>query len=803
MTVPCAGIVRLVGRYLLLAALAAVTSSVEAAAPNADERRQIEMLIGSYYQAVAQENLDEVVDLHHWENSFERDKIEALARQAFGVADSRFDRVRVRSIDLYPERNIGLARVEVDYRLTSYDGQDTLSGTLEAAIVLVRGTRGWRIGKTGRAADFDLTAAAAQFADKSLELEETVAPADDPETPVPSSKSKLPKLAAATAPVAVGASHQSTPSASATGSAPANGGLTFFALRRRATGACEVVAGAQGISPGDTVFGAFPDFGAAQRAVAAGCGGGENAVQEDSRRAAGAGPLTTERLFEPDDTVTRGAWGTVTRIAGSDGFAQATDGGRPVEDGFFVHPGSGGPTEIVYRHDGSPATLQGRATIIDCLGHCGRGGSTTFFIRGDGKELWNSGLVRHEGQGQTFAASLEGVSEVRLVSTDGGNGTGEDWAAWLDLRIAESQDPATPVRATQASGSEVDGPVIVAVPRYRADESTAGAWVINLLDGTAEFIDRVGIDGNSSRRRPMNLNVFTVLGRLNDKPAKPGEILAGEIRSNSGAVTGLFLVDTSTGAAAYLADLEKEPHRGTYRQVNGRPAAAIASDDGNFALVMRRDSAGGTDGAYLYHATSGQCVYFANVDEMRPDPVVKFTSPLPKMNGRVVAVPLQNGSEATPECLLIEEKTGALFKVSGLERDPTRFTVARQNLGLFEFFPSSPPWSAAPRFVVVPGYSDNGAADAVFIVDAGSGRMAVLKDVRRGGAMRLVGSTKSLEGYLSVGEEDPMPLAAVPKVGGSGTTDGAWVFDAAGDEVLLLENIRGPHNLRIRRVAGR
>ena len=140
MIVRCSGV-------FLLACLC--LSMSYAAAPTDEERRQIEMLIGAYYLAVAAEDGDEVVDLHHWENSFERDKITALVDQAFAVADSEFDRVKIQSIDLYPERNIGLVRVGVDYRIQNRDGTDSFSGHLEAAIVLVRGAKGWRIGKVG------------------------------------------------------------------------------------------------------------------------------------------------------------------------------------------------------------------------------------------------------------------------------------------------------------------------------------------------------------------------------------------------------------------------------------------------------------------------------------------------------------------------------------------------------------------------------------------------------------------------------------------------------------------------------
>ena len=501
-------------------------------------------------------------------------------------------------------------------------------------------------------------------------------------------------------------------------SATAPGAITFYALSRKTTGECVVVAGAEGISPGDTVYGAFPDFRQAQDAVTANCSGAQSVPAISAPAAEPGPPLTADRLYEPDDTVTRGQWGGVTRIGGNPQFAKAREGGRALGDGFFTHPGNGGATEIVYVHDGSELVLRGVATVIDCVDHCGAAGSVEFSIQGDGQELWTSGLVRHGDPGSSFAVGLEGVREIRLITSDGGNGTAEDWAAWLDLDIGSDAKPV-PVQTISVTGAASGvARSFLAVPRYEADESTAGAFVIDLGDGSAEFVDRVKVAESTVRRRAMNHNIFAALGRSTDDPANPGEILAGEIRSTSGAVLGLFLVDTSTGAVAYLDDLVNEPHRAILRRVNGRPAEAIASNDGNFALVMRRGGSGATEGAYLYHATTGECVYFNQVNKMAPDPTVRFINGMPEIEGRVAAIGLQGGGEATTHALLVEEASGAIYLVGGLERDPNEVAVVRQQLGLFEFFPPSPEVASSQRFILVPGFSDNGATGAVFVVDA-------------------------------------------------------------------------------------
>ena len=80
-----------------------------AAVPSEAEQQQIKTLIGAYYRAVADENVEEVVSLFHCENSVEREELTALVEQAFTIADSEFYAVRVSEIDVYPQRGLGLA----------------------------------------------------------------------------------------------------------------------------------------------------------------------------------------------------------------------------------------------------------------------------------------------------------------------------------------------------------------------------------------------------------------------------------------------------------------------------------------------------------------------------------------------------------------------------------------------------------------------------------------------------------------------------------------------------------------------
>lgn len=144
--------------------------------------------------------------------------------------------------------------------------------------------------------------------------------------------------------------------------------------------------------------------------------------------------------YQLSDVVVTGGWASITPIQYHSTFAnldlEALEPGVAIKHGWMTHPHQNRPTEMIYRHDGTPLKLSGFATILDCVDRCGQRGLVEQKILGDGKELWNSGKIAHRGPGKEFSIDLTGVKEIRLVTTDGGNGVNEDWAAWLNLKIS-------------------------------------------------------------------------------------------------------------------------------------------------------------------------------------------------------------------------------------------------------------------------------------------------------------------------------------------------------------------------------
>lgn len=61
--------------------------------------------------------------------------------------------------------------------------------------------------------------------------------------------------------------------------------------------------------------------------------------------------------------------------------------------------------------------------------------SIEFVVRGDGKVLWRSGLMRRADAAKRVAVDLKGVDLLTLEVTDGGDGKRGDYAAWADAFI--------------------------------------------------------------------------------------------------------------------------------------------------------------------------------------------------------------------------------------------------------------------------------------------------------------------------------------------------------------------------------
>ncbi len=231
-----------------------------------------------------------------------------------------------------------------------------------------------------------------------------------------------------------------------------------------------------------------------------------------------------ENIYAPREILIRGAWADVSHITRTKFFTDkdlnAMEKGVAIEDGLFCPPGTAGPTEIVYAHDGSPLIVSGYATVIDCIDYCGHKGSVECFITGDGKNLWKSGLIRQQDPAKKFSLDMTGIKELRLISTDGGNGNGEDWAAWLNLKLSvpEKEVSQTPAPAT-APIPETPPPAVIDMP----ESSSGGKGMIDQIFTLIERPSGSGVTSVESFRSTVDqVYVWFTYSNL-----EPGTILKG------------------------------------------------------------------------------------------------------------------------------------------------------------------------------------------------------------------------------------------------------------------------------------
>jgi len=74
-------------------------------------------------------------------------------------------------------------------------------------------------------------------------------------------------------------------------------------------------------------------------------------------------------------------------------------------------------------------------------------GTVEFIVRGDGKDLFRSGVMRGGDPARPVRVALQGVKELTLEVTDGGDGTASDHADWLDPVIVHDDAPLPGLKA--------------------------------------------------------------------------------------------------------------------------------------------------------------------------------------------------------------------------------------------------------------------------------------------------------------------------------------------------------------------
>ncbi|MFI3295633.1 MAG: NPCBM/NEW2 domain-containing protein [Rikenellaceae bacterium] len=85
-------------------------------------------------------------------------------------------------------------------------------------------------------------------------------------------------------------------------------------------------------------------------------------------------------------------------------------------------------TRMLYRAVDNNKRFVGVAGLDGTVGS----GSVVFRVVGDGRELYNSGLMTPQDGVQQISVNVGGVRVLELITDDGGDGSSGDYAAWID-----------------------------------------------------------------------------------------------------------------------------------------------------------------------------------------------------------------------------------------------------------------------------------------------------------------------------------------------------------------------------------
>ncbi len=341
----------------------------------------------------------------------------------------------------------------------------------------------------------------------------------------------------------------------------------------------------------------------------------------------------------------------------------------------------------------------------------------------------------------------------------------------------------------------------VALPLYAG--GTESFISLDLGSGACSLTDRLKSDPRRIRARGLGQNLFTEIGRPTDQPAFAGEILLAPILGGDGSTRAAMFVETSTGYVAFLDGVGRGNRLGEISVGLGRPFEPIASMDGNYALLMRRDSAGRTDGAYLYHATTGRGFYYGGLRKLETVVEVAAVEGLPQLTGRVAAAAVQTTREQTVSYLIADGGSGELTFFDLSTSSPARIAVRKSPLSLTEVFPQPGPHPTPQRFVAVPILADDDRTRHVLIVDASSGALALVEGVDRQPVLRALRPNlyTTIGGDSRPGEATGQRVVtAVPGVASNGRTGGVWLVDSLTGAVVWLENPGFPGQASARRV---
>ena len=226
----------------------------------------------------------------------------------------------------------------------------------------------------------------------------------------------------------------------------------------------------------------------------------------------GLGQAETFRLDSLNLQTMEQEWGSA-QANKSVGDKTISIGGKQFEHGVGTHAKS--TYQLTLNGNGEKFT----ATVgVD--DETAKRGSVVFSVVGDGKTLWQSGILRGGDAGKVANVDLHGVKSLELVVGDADDGIDYDHADWADAQIVMSSGKPQP-------GAHPPEPAVVLTPPPSASPRINGARVFGVRPGSP-FLFTIAATGEapltySAENLPEGLQLDAQSGRITGSLANKGD----------------------------------------------------------------------------------------------------------------------------------------------------------------------------------------------------------------------------------------------------------------------------------------
>jgi alpha-galactosidase len=180
---------------------------------------------------------------------------------------------------------------------------------------------------------------------------------------------------------------------------------------------------------------------------------------------------------------------------------------------------------FVVHLDGGAKTFSAQVGLDDAKRGSQRS-SVEFFVIGDGRMLWRSGVMRAGAEAKPFEVNVAGVKQLLLKVGDAEDGDNDDYADWADAKFE-----TTGAKNFRTSGEPAPAPVApyILTPPAPATPRINGPGVFGVRPGSP-FLYSVPVTGErpltySAQGLPAGLKLDAKTGRISGSLSAKGEFV--------------------------------------------------------------------------------------------------------------------------------------------------------------------------------------------------------------------------------------------------------------------------------------